>query len=483
MIFVDDHVEAVAERLLRVGYLHVPLILSHDDTAPPGAWFQLFIIALAEFLGMTLWFSATAVTPALSRELQLTPTEASWLTMAVQGGFVGGTLVAAFVNIADLVSARTLVCAGAMLGALANAAVLLSPSPWGVIALRCATGVALAAVYPPAMKMAASWFRGQRGLALGLLIGALTLGKAVPYLITTLFGDAWRLPMALASGLAVLGGVLVLAFARRRPLPGAGHALRSARHPPHPLRSAARGWRLPAIWATCGSSTRCGRGWGCTPRPASPPPGLGPAASKAGSLAAFLAIGSGAAGCGLAGYYSDRLGKARVAGWSLAVSAVCSVLTVVAFGQAPFWIFALVMVWGFAVVADSAQFSALVSEYAPAEHVGTALTFQTSIGFLLTMVTIDALPRVAAGVGWQYASLLLVPGPVLGAVAMQRLRRTYRTGTSGIRPLNSASARAALIEICAAICEATFMNACDAPDCGSAITSGMPTSLPTRIGS
>jgi MFS family permease len=420
MIFVDDDVEAVAERLLRVGYLHVPLILSHDDTAPSGAWFQLVIIALAEFLGMTLWFSATAVTPALSRELQLSPTEASWLTMAVQGGFVGGTLVAAFVNLADLVSARTLVCAGAMLGALANAAVLLSPSPWGVIALRSATGVALAAVYPPAMKMAAGWFKAQRGLALGLLIGALTLGKAVPYLITTLFGDAWRRPMALASALAVVGGVLVLAFATDGP-----YLAPATRFDPHAIRRilSIRGarlaiagylghmWELYAMWTWVGVYATA----------SFTAAGLGPAASRAGSLAAFLAIGSGAAGCGLAGYYADRLGKARVAGWSLATSAICSALTVVAFGHAPFWTFTLVMVWGFAVVADSAQFSALVSEYAPAEHVGTALTFQTSLGFLLTMVTIDALPRLATGVGWQYAGLLLVPGPVLGAVAMRRL--------------------------------------------------------------
>jgi MFS family permease len=398
------------------------LILSHDDTAPSGAWFQLLIIALVEFLGMTLWFSATAVTPALSSELRLTPTEASWLTMAVQGGFVAGTLVAAFVNIADLVSARKLVCAGAVLGAAANAAVLLLPGSWGVIALRSATGVALAAVYPPAMKMAASWFRAERGLALGLLIGALTLGKAVPYLITTVFGDAWRLPMALASGLAVLGGVLVLAFAKDGPF-----LAPATRFDPHAIRRilSIRGarlaiagylghmWELYAMWTWVGVYATA----------SFTAAGLGPASSKAGSLAAFLAIGSGAAGCGLAGYYSDRLGKARVASWSLATSALCAALTVATFGHAPFWTFALVMVWGFSVVADSAQFSALVSEYAPADHVGTALTFQTSLGFLLTMVTIDVLPRLAAGVGWQYASLLLVPGPVLGALAMHRLRR------------------------------------------------------------
>jgi MFS family permease len=151
--------------------------------------------------------------------------------------------------------------------------------------------------------------------------------------------------------------------------------------------------------------------------------GLGPAASTAGSAAAFLAIGSGAAGCALAGYAADRMGKARVAGWALVTSATCAGLTAGVFGARPLWLFALVMIWGFAVVADSAQFSALVSEYAPPDQVGTALTFQTSVGFLLTMVTIDALPRVAGAWGWQYASLLLVPGPIAGALAMRALDR------------------------------------------------------------
>jgi MFS family permease len=146
-------------------------------------------------------------------------------------------------------------------------------------------------------------------------------------------------------------------------------------------------------------------------------------AGAAGSLAAFLAIGSGAAGCALAGYLADRIGKARVAMWAMLGSAACAALTLLVYGGPPVLLFALVMVWGFAVVADSAQFSALVSEHAPADHIGTALTLQTCVGFLLTMVTIEALPRLAAATSWQWASLLLVPGPLLGAWAMARLRR------------------------------------------------------------
>jgi MFS family permease len=149
-------------------------------------------------------------------------------------------------------------------------------------------------------------------------------------------------------------------------------------------------------------------------------------------VAAFLAIGSGGVGCVMAGFVADRAGKARVAMWAMLASATCAALTVVVFGRAPWLLYALVMIWGFAVVADSAQFSALVSEHAPREHVGTALTLQTCIGFLLTIVTIEALPRVAELAGWQWASLLLVPGPLLGAWAMFRLRapRLGETGSS-----------------------------------------------------
>jgi MFS family permease len=144
-------------------------------------------------------------------------------------------------------------------------------------------------------------------------------------------------------------------------------------------------------------------------------------AAAAGSFAAFLAIGSGTAGCVLAGWLADRLGRARVAIWAMWTSAACAFLSAAVFGLNPVWIFALVMIWGFAVVADSAQFSALVSEYAPSEHVGTALTLQTCLGFLLTTVTIETMPRLAHVIGWKYASWLLVPGPILGIVAMRRL--------------------------------------------------------------
>ena len=381
---------------------------------------MLAVVSLAQFLGMTLWFSATAVTPLLIEEFDIAPNRAAWLTMAVQAGFVAGTLASALSNVADILNARVLMLIGSIAGAAANAAVLVAPGGTAVIALRFLTGASLALVYPPAMKIAAGWFRDGRGFALGLLIGALTLGKAFPHLLTALFGVEWRAPMLLASGLAVAGGILVVLIVRDGPF-----VAPTAPFDPHAIRKvlASRGarlatlgylghmWELYAMWT-----------WVAVFATASFAASGVPRASSAGSIAAFAAIGSGAVGCALAGFIADRIGRARVAMWAMLCSAACAALTLVVYGRSPWLLYALIVVWGFSVVADSAQFSALVSEHAPRDHVGTALTLQTCVGFLLTIVTIDLLPRVAAAASWQWASLLLVPGPLLGAWAMKRLR-------------------------------------------------------------
>jgi MFS family permease len=378
---------------------------------------MLAALAVAEFFGMTLWFSATAVTPVLVDEFALSAERAAWLTMAVQAGFVAGTLASAITNLADVLNARVLLFLGAVTGAVSNAAVLWAPSGDVVIGLRFLTGVSLACVYPPGMKLAAGWFRDRRGLALGVVIGALTLGKAFPHLLTAIYGAAWREPMLLASALAVLGGLVVLIVVRDGPYVAAtapfdAHAVRRI-FQSRGARMATLGylghmWELYAMWT-----------WIAVLATASFTAAGVANAAATGSVAAFVTIGSGTAGCILAGWFGDRIGRAQVAMLAMAVSAVCAVLTVVVYGASPAWFFALAVVWGFAVVADSAQFSALVSEYSPREHVGTALTLQTCLGFLLTIVTIEALPRFAGAVGWRWASLLLVPGPDLGIWAMR----------------------------------------------------------------
>ena len=382
---------------------------------------MLAALAVAEFFGMTLWFSATAVTPVLVNEFAMSAERAAWLTMAVQAGFVAGTLASAITNLADVLNARVLLFLGAVTGAASNAAVLWAPSGDAVIGLRFLTGVSLACVYPPGMKLAAGWFRDRRGLALGVIIGALTLGKAFPHLLTAIYGSAWRAPMLIASALAVIGGALVLLVVRDGPYVAAtapfdAQAVRRI-FQSRGARLATLGylghmWELYAMWTWIAVlATASFTASGLTN------------AAETGSIAAFVTIGSGTAGCVLAGWLGDRVGRAEIAMWAMAVSAACAGLTVVVFGASPIWFFVLAVVWGFAVVADSAQFSALVSEHSPREHVGTALTLQTCLGFLLTIVTIEALPRVAGAVGWRWASLLLVPGPLLGIWALRGFLR------------------------------------------------------------
>jgi MFS family permease len=395
----------------------------------PTAWRMLGALAVAELLGMSLWFSATAVTPSLSQAFALSPSESAWLTMAVQAGFVAATLLTALANLADLVNPRTLMGVGCLLGAAANASALMVGSPWALIATRLATGAALAWVYPPAMKVAAGWFRLRRGYALGMLVGALTLGKAMPHLITALFGADWRTPILVTSALAVAGAAVALWIVGDGPLlpapsrfdAGAVRRVFAVRD----VRLATAGylghmWELYAMWA-----------WVAAFAAASLAAAGSTAPGRDAALVAFVAIGSGAAGCIVAGRFADGLGRARVARLALAASGACCLATAAVYGRHPAWLFVLVAVWGFAVVADSAQFSALVSEHAPADAIGTALTLQTSLGFLLTMVTIDVLPRVAATVGWQYASWLLALGPLAGWVAMGPLATTEGTRDQG----------------------------------------------------
>jgi len=390
----------------------------------PRAWRMLAALAVAELLGMSLWFSATAVTPSLAAAFALTEPQGAWLTMAVQAGFVVGTLLTATLNLADAVNPRHLMTAGCLIGGLANAAVFVVSGPFGLLASRLATGAALAWVYPPAMKIAAGWFRARRGFALGVLVGALTLGKATPHLVTTIFGQAWQTPIVWTSLLAGAGALVALLVVRNGPLVpatapfslgavGRAVAVRDVRIVT--LGYLGHMWELYAMWAWIAAFAAASLAASGVASPAAH-----------ASFVAFVAIGSGALGCALAGRVADVWGKARVARQAMLVSAACCLATAAVYGRHPAWLYLLVTVWGFSVVADSAQFSALVSERAPVDAIGTALTLQTSLGFLLTMVSIDLLPRLAASVGWQYAAGLLALGPIVGFVAMGRLGSAAR---------------------------------------------------------
>ena len=391
--------------------------LSQQDS--PRAWRMLFALAAAELLGMSLWFSATSVTPSLAAAFALSEQQGAWLTMAVQAGFVVGTLLTATLNLADAVNPRHLMTCGCLLGAAANASVFVVAGPYALLASRLATGAALAWVYPPALKIAAGWFRIRRGFALGVLVGALTLGKATPHLVTALFGSTWQTPIAWTSLLAVLGAFVALLVVRDGPLVpttapfslgaiGRAFSVRDVRVAT--LGYLGHMWELYAMWAWIAAFAGASLAASGVASP-----------SAHASFVAFVAIGSGALGCAMAGRFADVWGKARIARQAMLVSGVCCLATAAVYGRHPAWLYLLVMVWGFSVVADSAQFSALVSERAPVDAIGTALTLQTSLGFLLTTVSIDLLPRVAHSVGWRWAPWMLALGPIVGFTAMGRV--------------------------------------------------------------
>jgi MFS family permease len=380
----------------------------------------LVLVAMAELLAMSLWFSATAAAPELAAEWGLTPAETAWLTIAVQLGFVAGALVSSALTLSDVVRPRYLFAGSAVAGAVFTAAIAgLVDAAVPAIALRFLTGVALAGVYPPGMKILAGWFEEGRGFAIGVLVGSLTVGSALPHLLRSVGGVGQpRIVLYGAAGLATLGGLLVLLVE-----PGP-HQAPAAPFDPRAIGRMLRDegtmlanggyfghmWELYAVWTwipayLLASLAAGGEG----------SPGLA-------SLLAFATIAVGGVGAVAAGSAADRVGRTAVTSASMLVSGAASLAAGVVFGSSLLVLLPFVLVWGVAVVADSAQFSAAVSELAEPSYVGTALTLQTAIGFLLTTMSIRLVPVVVDAVGWRWAFAPLAIGPAVGTLSMLRLR-------------------------------------------------------------
>ena len=386
----------------------------------PQRWAALGWLGLACLLAMSAWFSGSAVVPQVRVAWHLSPSAAAWLTIAVQLGFVAGSLALAITNLADVVSPRAIFPLAALAAAGVNAAFAGAAGAGTGIALRFATGFFLAGVYPTGLKIMATWFRRDRGRALGIMVGALTLGSALPHLITGL-GAAlpWRVAVAVSSGLTLLGGIVAALAVRDGPFPfprarfdpaEAGRVLRQ-----RGVRLACIGyfghmWELYAMWTwflvfLAESFARAGAG-----------------SRAAASLGTFGVIGIGAIGCWIGGIMGDRWGRTRTTALAMALSGACALAIGFTFGGPPALVLGLGLVWGVTVVADSAQFSTMVTELSDQAYVGTALALQLGIGFTLTVVTIWLMPAMRDAWSWRWAFAILAPGPALGVLAMLRLK-------------------------------------------------------------
>ena len=384
-------------------------------------WRILLLLSLAELLGMSLWFAGSAVSSQVAQRWALSPAQVGWLATIVQLGFVSGTAIVATLNIADIIPARRLFTFSALLGAAANLSFLFAPTFASMLLTRFATGLFLAGVYPPAMKMISTWFVSQRGLAIGAIVGALTIGKATPYLVHSLPSVSVEAVIITASTFAVVASLVVLLAYHDGP-----HAF-----PARPFSwglvgdvVGSRKWRLAttsylghmfelyAFWAWIGAFVASSF---IANRNVLPD-------DRWQARMTFWIIAVGGAGCIWGGLYADRKGREKLVRLALAISGACCAASAMLFAQRPSLVLGLGLVWGFFVIADSAQFSALVTESVEPHAVGTALTLQTSLGFLLTMLPMQLVPRFASTFGWRWAMIFLALGPIAGIAAITRLK-------------------------------------------------------------
>lgn len=393
------------------------------ESMESSSWRALTWISIAELFALSLWFSASVIAPQLIELWNIDESYEGWLSSAVPLGFVMGTLFSSALGIADRYNPRKIFAISALFGAVLNGLLMFVHFAFLGILLRILTGVTLAGVYPIAVKMLSQWFPKKRGLAIGILIAALTIGSALPHFVKVFFANVnWQSIIMSTSLLAILAAIIVYLILEDAPI--------ELKNTPFSIKLIGKVVRnKAAMLANYGYFGHCWELYGMwTWLPAFLTASFTAASTNVSNwfiaLSSFIVIGvAGGIGCVVGGFVSDKIGRSNLTIISMIVSAICCILIGFTFTHSIWLTFIVAIIWGASIISDSAQFSAAVSEVAEGKYVGTALTFQMCIGFLITIFSINLIPIIQKVIGWEWVFIILAIGPILGTIAMFKYKK------------------------------------------------------------